>query len=109
MALSAEAFNTAAERYYRETLRRRHTTEALDLLAEDLQTLHSYAILGRADFREALASVLGSEGPADFFERVRQRVVREEADPEELLTLIRLTLLTVCIDLHRADSGVGAS
>ncbi len=109
MALSAESFNTAAERYYRDTLRRRHTAAALDNLEADLQTLHSYAILGREDFREALASLLGTEAPTEFFDKVRQRVIREEADPDALCTLIRLTLLTVCVDLHRFGTDGGAA
>ncbi len=109
MALSAQDFNTAAERCYRNTLRRKHTAAALDNLEADLQTLHSYAILGREDFREALGSLLGTEAPTDFFDKARQQVIREEADPDALCTLIRLTLLTVRVDLHRSRTGDGAT
>jgi hypothetical protein len=105
LALSAETFNSAAERYYRETLRRRHTAAAFDLLEEDFQVLHSYAILGREDFREALVSVLGTAAPADFFDNVRRAVSRDTATAGDLFRLIRLVLLSVSVDLHRCEGG----
>ena len=68
--LDSDEFNRAAERYYREDLRRRHMDEAFGFLAEDLPLADCRSIHAPAVHR-ALQFVLGGQEAADFLARVR--------------------------------------
>lgn len=100
MALSGADFNTAAERYYRGTLRRRQMGRALEMLAEDFRHMDATAALGRDVFRETLGELLDGGGAWDFLERIRRDVLEETVRDADLVRLIHLTLLSIHGDIR---------
>ena len=95
LAVTGTEFNLAAERYYRDTLRRRHLEEALDLLAEELQRLDSGRIQLDEGSREALQQLLRGKGVIEFFGPLRPQLLTDQVPEEELRTLIHLILVLV--------------
>jgi hypothetical protein len=100
--LTAEEFNQAAEKFYRETLRRRHAVQGMDILAASASRLDGAAILGRGDYREALFSILGGQSASACIGQTRAEVEEETADEETLARVIRLSILAARLDAERA-------
>ncbi|NPV03813.1 MAG: hypothetical protein HPY67_03675 [Syntrophaceae bacterium] len=100
--LDSDEFNRAAERYYREDLRRRHMEEAFGFLAEDLPGSDRRGIHAPAVHR-ALRSVLAGQGPSEFLARVRADALEERLPPETLRRLI--FVLIAHIALVKAECG----
>jgi hypothetical protein len=100
MALGGDAFNTAAERYYRGTLRVRQMREALDMLADDFRHMDANAALGRDVFREALDALLDGGGAWEFLERIERDVLEETVRDADLVRLVHLVLLSVRNDMN---------
>ena len=103
LSLTGTEFNQAAERYYRETLRRRHLEEALAQLDEELLRLESGRISAGAEGREALHLLLGGRGVLEFFTPLRARILADQLSQEELGALIQLLLILNHLD--RAATG----
>ena len=104
MGLSGREFNMAAEKYYREDLRKRHIEEALPILEHDFMKMDSHIICGDCLFREGLASILSHGSSTSFLANVRKDLMKEEAPEEALRKLIHLTLLTVYSDIKQNES-----
>jgi hypothetical protein len=103
LKLSGQEFNLAAERYYRETLRRRHMEEAFSVLADDFRRIDTRESCGEGSSREALAALLGGRSASEFLARVRGEVMAAKAPKHALRRLIHLTLLAVQSDLERGE------
>lgn len=103
MQLRAEDFNRGAETYYRGTLRRRHLAESLDSLEEDLSALEGVAQRVPA-VGEALHSLLSGRSARSFLQALRHDLMDECAGVKALATLIRLTLLSIHLDMQ-ASAG----
>jgi hypothetical protein len=108
MQMKAEEFNLQAERYYRDALRRRHTAEAFEFLIDDLRALEKRAAQADVAVRKALRDCLKGRRATEVAERLRPRVVADEATEDELRALINLTLLSVRFDLEDSEKW-GAS
>lgn len=93
LALTGTEFNQAAERYYRETLRKRHLDEALVLLEEELRQLDREQGNGDEGAREALRRVLRGKGGVEFFIPLRRQILSDQLPEEELRTLLHLLLI----------------
>ncbi len=90
--LGAQEFNMAAERYYREDLRRKHLGEALDFVAEDLPRLGRQAEQD-PEARESLAAILqGAELP-EFFSQVQRDWMNGGLTENALRRFIHLMLV----------------
>lgn len=100
--LGGDEFNRAAERYYREDLRRRHMEEAFGTLVEGLK---------RADFRSPLAAGIhralrcaaGGREPADFL-----ALVKNDAMNEGRLSLETMRRLIFVLLAHIALKQAGS-
>lgn len=108
MQMKAEEFNLQAERYYRDALRRRHTAEAFEFLIDDLRKLEKRAAHADGAVRRALRDCLKGRGAAEMAERLRPRVVVDEANEDELRALINLTLLSVHHDLKDSEKWISS-
>jgi len=106
MRMKAEEFNLQAERYYRDALRRRHTAEAFEFLIDDLRALEKRSAQADGAVRKALRDCLKGRGAAEMAERLRSRVVADEATEDELRSLINLTLLSVHLDLKASEKWI---
>jgi len=106
--MKAEEFNLQAERYYRDALRRRHTAEAFEFLIDDLRALEKRAAHADVAVRKALRDCLKGRRATEMAERLRPRVVADEATEDELRALINLTLLSVHLDIKDSEKwGAG--
>lgn len=107
MALPAAEFNTAAEAYYRDTLRRQQLSTALDRLAEDLAKLDSWQMWREGTYSRSLLAILSGRDTVDYLQSVRDDILTEHAPQGVLRTMIHLTLLSICRD--RRCQGTGES
>jgi len=103
LKLSGQEFNLAAERYYRETLRRRHMGEAFSVLADDFRRMDTRESCGEGSSREALAGLLGGRSASEFLANVRGEIMEARAPKPTLRRLIHLTLLAVQSGLERGE------
>ncbi|MDQ1277386.1 MAG: hypothetical protein QG555_426 [Thermodesulfobacteriota bacterium] len=113
LQMSAEDFNLAAERYYRQHLRRRHSEEALDFLTVDLAALGEGSGRAAQTTRQALRFVLKEEGASAFLARLGSNICAGRAPEEDLRKLIQLVLISVHEDRRHVcrppASGYGKS
>lgn len=91
--LSADELNAAADGYYREELRRHHTAEAWEVVAEDLLALERRA-QGEAHVRRELARLLGLGSMETFLDAARPWVAGASVPPPRLAALIQLLVLS---------------
>jgi hypothetical protein len=120
----AREFNAAAEKLYRDGLRRAQLAEALDQLREASAELDRRPELAFSRRRQALAFAAGDSAAADLVARLGPAVLAGEAGQEELARLIHLILVVVdslaaaqgaapekhehAAPVHRAALGQGA-
>ncbi|MCU0587186.1 MAG: hypothetical protein MUF52_03435 [Syntrophobacteraceae bacterium] len=104
MRARAREFNAAAERYYRGTLRKRHTAEAMVVLEEDLKAMDGAYDLDEEAYRPLFADVCGEVPATEFLSRIRKRAADESLTSDEILKLIDLVLITVARDLEKESS-----
>jgi hypothetical protein len=83
--IKATEFNSQAEVFYRETLRRTQLEEALELISNDLQ---------REDGLPALR-LPGGRRMCDFLAVKREALLEERMDAEDLTRMIHLVLLSI--------------
>lgn len=95
LAVPAEEFNLAAERYYRTTLLREHMGEALDLAVADVRALEHAPELAFSQRRRSLEHAAGGRGAAELVAALRPRVLERAAGQQELGSLINLLLITI--------------
>ena len=95
LALSADEFNQAAEKYYRTDLRNRHIREAFELLGEDMVKLENASDGLRQDIRSLLHSVLQETNIAKFLDGAKQEIIEETASKETLEKLVSLILVHI--------------
>ncbi|MFP4477687.1 MAG: hypothetical protein ACLFOY_19160 [Desulfatibacillaceae bacterium] len=95
MKLSGAEFSQAAERYYREDLRKSHMREGLDFLERDFQRLDGLAALGRGTYREDIGAVFGEEntGAWEFLSRIGKDLVADQLPERDLSRLISLHVM----------------
>lgn len=98
LQLEADDFNREAERYYRTAVRRRHTQEGLDVLAEELQEAES-----EPRVQPLLRSVLGEQDVQGFMARVGAGLERLQQD--DLRKLIHVVLVTVLKDWEKGHAA----
>lgn len=98
LQLDADEFNLAAERYYRSTLRQRHTHEGLEVLTGELREAERDPRL-----QALMKAVLGPDDAQGFLGRLTSAL--DDLGEEDLHRLIHLILLTV---LRDSDKGHAA-
>ena len=103
MQMKAGDFNRAAEKYYRNDLRKSHIMEGFRCLEEDLRNIGSASGGERQVMRPMLKALLKDQDSSTFIQNVRQDVADEKAAPEILRKLISLLLVTVISDRRGAE------
>jgi hypothetical protein len=102
MEADAVEFNTAADRYYRDTLRGRMLRRAVDCAVEALHGLERRAG-GDARLRAVLCAVSGGRDAAARFEALAGRLLSGEAAAGDVQALIELLLALVAEDARDAE------
>ncbi len=108
LRVNAREFNTAAERYYRTTLRQRHMDEAFGFLLQDCTMLDREQNSPDEPHCTALRAILQGEDAARFVAAVKEDVLHERADITTLQRMMNLILLKVSLDqrtdTHKSDN-----
>ena len=91
----AAVFNRAAEDYYREELKKNHLKEAWEVLENDIKELTRSKSSSWAGLRDFLSKITGGKDVFEFVESLSGKVILEKAEPDELVRLINLVLLTI--------------
>jgi hypothetical protein len=103
MALDARDFNEAAERYYRERLRRRHLDEAFSLLRQDLLALE-LGPQGDGNGETGLRHILYNHRPSEFLTMVKDDMMEERISVDDLTRLVNLVVMSLSHDIRQAES-----
>ncbi len=106
LRVNASEFNLGAESYYRGTLRRRHTEEALGFLAEESSILDREPVTLDEKLRKALQLVRQGQEACRFVELAKEDILHERADIPTLKRLMNLILLKVYHDEAAAAHSI---
>jgi hypothetical protein len=96
--MKAEEFNSQAEQYYRNDLRKEHLREAWQFLAQDLQRLETGRVADGEVYREALQMIMHGQDIAAFIAPLGQDIVEEKAPASDIIKLLHLMILTIHAD-----------
>jgi hypothetical protein len=102
MSLSAGEFNNGAEKFYRETLRKRHMVEAFGFLEEECLKMDQATGLDDS-FREALQVILEGKSALNFVISTKRAVLEERAPSTVLKQMIDLLLVIIHQDIMEAS------
>ncbi|MBN2297891.1 MAG: hypothetical protein JXM72_04830, partial [Deltaproteobacteria bacterium] len=95
--LSGDEFNGAAEEYYRNTLRREHIREGLEILKQDCRKLDAAG----CEYAAVLRSIFGDTCSAEFVDAVENEVLEENTSADVLRKLVHLMLVTIHKDIEQ--------
>jgi hypothetical protein len=95
LRVPAAEFNTGAERYYREDLRKKQIAEALELLRLDLPSLKARCRQGDRELGRTLAALFPDGNEDDFLRSAGADYLADRIAPDALRRLIHLALLAV--------------
>ena len=93
MQLTGDEFNLAAEKYYREELKKKHMQEGLALFACTLKKLDAWSTWRGGVYNKALLSILNGRNAVDFLAETERAVLDETLSSKLLEQLIHLILL----------------
>jgi hypothetical protein len=105
LKLSATEFNTAAEQYYRGTLRRHQMQEGLDHLSRDLAAIDAPLSWRRGFYNRFLFDLLQGRDTATFLSANREALLNGTIGEEALEKLIRLFILTIHDQRKREETA----
>ena len=108
--MNSDEFNGATENYYRTELRKRHISEALSILREDLSLIDKSILSVNDSLSKSLRFVLEDLRATTFIDLLRNDIVEGRASLEHLVKLIHLILVVEYIDQlavkhDEADNG----
>lgn len=96
--MDSDEFNSTAESYYRGSLKRRHISEALSSLKEDLKIIDRNIPNTNNDLSKVLRFVVHDAGAAQALEVLNDDVIEERASLEGVIKLIYLILVVEYVD-----------
>jgi hypothetical protein len=103
LKIPGEDFNRAAEKFYRENLRKEHMAEALTVLEEEFKKLDSHILCEDCFYRDAHRSILGGQSAVEYLMRTQKDLLEESLPVEVLGKLIPLTLLAVHSNMRQYE------
>ncbi len=95
MKLSGEEFNTAAETYYRETLRKKQIEEAFIVLQKDALKMVSPLLAVNSSLYQKLQTITDGKPVVEFIKALKKDALEEALPRDKLVKLIQLTLLVI--------------
>ena len=96
--MDSDAFNSAAENYYRGDLKRSHMLEALLFLKEDCRMIDKGILSSNDSLSKTLRFILNDSGAIQMLDILKDDVVEERVNLEHLTNLIHLVLVVEYID-----------
>ncbi len=89
----ADEFNRAAEKYYREDLRRQHMRQAVGFLQEDLHQLEVGTERVDIELRPLLADLMQGKSATGFSRTAKQDLLDDQLGSQPLKRMLNLMLL----------------
>jgi len=105
MKIPAEEFNSMAEDYYRNGLRTKHIQEALGQMKQDIEKMELWVTYREPVFKDVVCSILGSESPVDFLNRIKDPILNDRASEKDILAMARLLILQIYFDKKAKDDS----
>lgn len=106
MSVDGREFNSGAERYYRESLRRKYLDEAYFILEEDVSRIEFGSTQHEDGYAKEFHFVLQERSASAFIRALRKDVLDENVSLAELRSLIDLTLLTIHHDIQESQKAI---
>jgi hypothetical protein len=95
MTMGADAFNMAAESFYRNQLKKEQMEASIDVWCEQVRQLDGLATWRSGVYNQALFSILKGNDAVTFIGSLRTAVLAEDLSAPSLSQLIHLLLLTL--------------
>lgn len=102
MKLKANEFNSTAEKYYREGLRKENMKEAMEVLESYVGELDSMQSWRRGEYNTSLMNILQGKDARDFVTKAKKDLSWNRLSQPNLIRLVQLTLLV--IDKNKKNS-----
>jgi hypothetical protein len=103
LAISAYEFNSTAEEFYREDLKRRHIAEGFQMLRLDFAKIDSWQSWRSGKYNKTLWKILKGRGAEEYLRINKKDVLNGDASVTVLKTLLHLMLLTIHQNMEQAD------
>lgn len=103
MKLSAEEFNTTAEQYYLNDLKKENLKEGIEVLKRRVANLDSMQSWRNGAYNKPMMSILRGRNATEFIDSVHDELLTEQLSQRKLAQLIQLTLLTIDQNRKQAD------
>lgn len=104
MKLTGDEFNLAAERFYRDILRKQFLQEAFRYVKEDIKELEGFAILDRYDCKDILNTTMNGKSVLEFFESAQNDIMNETISNDALKRMIHIILMSIYSDMKFLES-----
>ncbi|MCX7966617.1 MAG: hypothetical protein N2596_08335 [Syntrophorhabdaceae bacterium] len=104
LQLSGDEFNIEAEKYYRNTLRRKHLEEAYSVVLDEFKKMDSHLLCSGCAFKDSLKSILGDLSATLFLLKRKKDLLEEKLPEDEIKRLIQLIVLTVHNDIKEFEA-----
>jgi hypothetical protein len=105
LKVAAAEFNTAAESYYREDLRKKQIGEALSHLGDEFGRMDLWVNFRETEYRKTLNAILENETPDGFIGRISADFASGEPDGPDIVKLAHLLILSIHLDMKKNESA----
>ncbi|MCX8110044.1 MAG: hypothetical protein N3D15_02200 [Syntrophorhabdaceae bacterium] len=102
--VSGDEFNIEAERYYRNTLRKKHLEEAYSVVLDEFKKMDSHLLCNGCIFRDSLQSILHDQSSTLFLVKRKKDLFDETISERDLKKLIQLLILTTHNDIKEFEA-----
>ena len=103
MNVQADEFNQAAERYYRNRLKKFHLLEAFQILEKGLAELYSARMgIDNEVYKEAIHKILKDKNPLEYLDAIKNDVIAEIVPEDDLRKCIYLVLIILDYDAKQS-------
>jgi len=99
--IPAAEFNTTAEEYYRDDLRRKQILEALVHLKEEFARMELWVTFREPAYQETLSSILRNESPDGFIDRMTEAFQSDTLTGSDITQLSGLLILSIHLDIKK--------
>lgn len=105
MNVQADEFNQAAERYYRNRLKKSHLLEAFQILEKGFAELYNARMgIDNEVYKDAIHKILKDKNPMEYLDAIKNDVVAEIVPENDLRKCIYLVLIILDFDAKQSKT-----
>ncbi len=98
--MKADEFNSCAEKFYREDLRKKHIAEAIDFLEQDIFSMRKSGTAGDLHY------IADNNDPAGLLKKVQEGIFNEDLPLADLRAFIYLVLSVIGFNKRQAEMSL---